>query len=121
MGYELVEVTAKPVKKWWGGWRYRVDVLVGLDETLRESIELKPKKYTLHGAEAEIVSGAIGRLIPTDTLEMVTLDTRDNWNKIGKLVETVAKNPRVKAQYREDFADRLTEKLDEAAGIVRRS
>lgn len=124
MGYKQVEVTAKPVEKWWGGWRYKVDVLVGLDdrdEALRESVELKPKKYTLRGAEAEIVSGAMGRLIPTDTLEIVTLDTEGNRDKIGRLVEKAAKNPKVKAQYSEDFADRLGEQVKEAAGIVRRS
>lgn len=124
MGYERVEVTGKPVGKWRGGWRYKVDVSVGLDdhdEALCESIELKPKKYALYGAEAEIVSGAMGRLIPTDTLEIVTLDTEGNRDKIGRLVEKAAKNPKVKAQYSDDFADRLMEKLDEAAGIVRRS
>lgn len=125
MGYERVEVTGKPVGKWWGyGWRYKVDVLIGLDKydaALRESVELTPKKYTLRGAEAEIVSGAMGRLIPTDTLEIVTLDTEGNRDKIGKLVEKVAKNPKVKAQYAEDFADRLSEQVKEAVGIVRRS
>ncbi len=125
MGYERVEVTGKAVDKWWGyGWRYKVDVLVGLneqEEALYESVELKPKKYTLRGAEAEIVSGAMGRLIPTDTLEIVTFDTEGNKDKIGRLVEKVAKNPKVRAQYAEDFGDRLMEKLDEAAGIVRRS
>ncbi len=124
MVYERVEVTAGLVEKWWGGWRYKMDVLVGLDDhdaALRESVELKPKKYTLYGAEAEIVSGAMGRLFPTDTLEIVTFDTGGNRDKIGKLAEKVAKNPKVKAQYSGDFADRLMEKLDEAAGIVRRS
>ncbi len=125
MGYERVEVTGKPVGKWWGGWRYKVDILIGLDkydEALRESVELTPKKYTLRGAEAEIVSGAMGRLIPADTtLEIVTLDTDGNRDKIGRLVEKVAKNPKVRAQYSDDFADRLGEQVKEAVGIVRRS
>lgn len=125
MGYKQVEVTGKPVGKWWGcGWRYKVDVLIGLDkcdEALRESVELKPKKYTLYGAEAEIVSGAMGRLIPTDTLEIVTLDTEGNRDKIGRLVEKMAKNPKVRAQYSDDFSDRLSEQVKEAVGIVRRS
>lgn len=123
MGYGRVEVTAKTVEKWWGGWRYKVDVSVGVDdhdEVIRESIELKPKKYALYGAEAEIISGAMDRLIPTDTLEIVTLDTGGNRDKIDKLVEKVAGHPDAKAQYSGDFADRLAEKLDEAAGIVRR-
>ncbi len=123
MGYERVEVTGKPVGKWWGyGWRYKVDVLIGLgkyDGALRESVELTPEKYTLRGAEAEIVSGAMGRLIPTDTtFEIVTLDTNGNRNKIDRLAEKVAKNPKVKAQYSEDFGYRLMEKLNEAAGII---
>lgn len=125
MGYERVEITARPVETWWGGWRYKVDVSVELDEqgeaALRESVELKPKKYTLYGAEAEIISGAIGRLFPTDTLEIVTLDTDGNRDKIGKLVEKVAGHPKVKAQFPGDFGDRLSEQVKEAAGIVRRS
>lgn len=123
MTYERVEITATPVEKWWGGWRYRVEVSVGLDEegeALHESVELKPERYTLRGAEAEIVSGAMGRLIPVDTLEIVTLDTGGNRDKIGKLVEKAAGHPKVKTQYPVDFGDRLAEKIEEAAGIVRR-
>lgn len=122
MGYERVEVTAKPVEKWWGGWRYKVDVLVGLDdhnEVLCESVELKPKKYTLYGAEAEIVSGAMERLLPTDTLEIVTFDTEGNRDKIDRLAEKVAGHPKVKAQYPGDFGDKLMEKIDAATGIRR--